>query len=143
MGDRWSISAHLLSWIYITDRPELKGVIFQSLCDDIGNIDYTPSGDLPAWFFDSLPEVQQRQDCVRSFRSSLLSRNGDESLFSALLDVFDLLQTPRMQDGLQPWRKHGDNPVFWCMKALQRQLCIFAGGKWEGEVVFMGISCIS
>ena len=140
-GNRLSIFAHFLSWIYLPHEHPFSQPIFEQCYEDIFGV--TSYAEVPAWFREALIRPQQVVDCISSFRGGLLSRKVDAKMHAALLDILEaLMQNPHFEPGLRPFSRGTDNPISWSMKVMQRQLCM-RGASLAHEIVPLAFSCMA
>ena len=80
---------------------------------------------------------------MRALRRNILSRYNADGMYFAVLEVFHFMaRHPHMAEGMEPFEPP-DHPIYWMMKAIQRQLCMRAGGEWEYNIVTTAFECMS
>ena len=95
------------------------------------------------WFPGVLVTSQQKADFTAAFRSNILRHKIDDRVHARLLNVFYLLcDLPELRECVYLAGSE-TLPIFWIMKALQRQLCMYAGSPQEPFVLLMGIGSMS
>ena len=96
-----------------------------------------------AWFHDALPEPRLQSDCAKAFRSSILSRNLNDGMHAAVVNVFYLLSRETMLRLCIFRESNKYQPAIWIMKALQRILCASEDRPWQDHLLMTSLSGIA
>lgn len=126
-------NAYFLTWIYLTDDRSRKERMLSTLH---GDLQYVDDGRISYWFPISLIGPHQSQDFIATFRRDVLTRQCSNGMKIRLLDIFYRIgEQPELKEHLLQASISLQTPVFWIMRALQRQLCVHEEEKWDREMV--------
>ena len=139
-GDYYAAHALFLSWIYVSGDFTRRDAVFQNFFEQLQGIH---PDDLPSFRDDCLSTDFQQLDFVRALRRNIVTRYNDDETYFAVLELFLLMMHhPHTAEGMALWEPP-DHPIQWIMKAVQRQLCMWAGSEWEYNIVTTGFECMS